>query len=207
MSYELHIARVVPWFYAPFFPILAEEALAVARHTPDMTVDESPARHPAQFMIGVGARGWLHYDDGRLRTRDPDDAMIGRMLRIAAELDAWVVDDEDELVGAGGVPQLPSPHFIMRESPLTSGEWADVVDAQPDFGWATSVETSLPSGRRRIPCPPVACWTGHPSLAEVPFLLEPDGAWVEVWDPDPPTLGRMRSLAGLLGDAAVTDSL
>ena len=66
----------------------------------------------------------------------------------------------------------------------------------------TSIEAELPSGLSMIACPPVACWTGHPSGRPVPFFHDVD--LIEVADADELTEGRMAELAAALS-ARVAD--
>jgi hypothetical protein len=65
-----------------------------------------------------------------------------------------------------------------------------------------SIEAELPSGLRWITCPPVTCWTGHPSGRPVPFFHDQD--LIEVSDTDEPTERRMAELAAVLA-ARVAD--
>lgn len=74
--------------------------------------------------------------------------------------------------------------------------------AEPDFETVSSIEVELPSGLRRIACPPVDYWTGHPSGRPVPFFYDED--LIEVSDADEPTERRMAELATALA-ARVAD--
>ena len=75
--------------------------------------------------------------------------------------------------------------------------------AQPDFTTMTRIEATLPSGVRWITCPPVACWTGHPSGRVTPFFLDRDV--IEVRQADGPTVQRTTALAASLGARVVDD--
>ena len=47
-------------------------------------------------------RGWLHYRDGRVSVKNPDNAMIRKMCAIAQALGASVQGDKGESYGADG---------------------------------------------------------------------------------------------------------
>ncbi|GAA0493625.1 hypothetical protein Ade02nite_21380 [Paractinoplanes deccanensis] len=87
---------------------------------------------------------------------------------------------------------------LNRENPIRAAEWRDLAAAQPDFTTMTTAEARVPSGIRRIACPPVTCWTGHP----VPFFVNEDV--IEVHYADAAVLHRMTQLAASLNAKAVT---
>lgn len=214
MGYEVHITRAIPGIYFQRFPIRAAEVLDLARREPDL-VPIPPTSSPDYFMLTVGGDDWLLFNHGELRTKHPGEPLIRRMLTLAATLDAWVLGDDDhiyaeengEVVARPAVlADLPYPTcFIARSSKIGESEWKSVVGAQSDFAWWDRVEARVPSGLKWFSCPPVACWTGHPSGKPIPFFLDEYDEGIEVFQPDPATLTRMRALARLLDAAVVTD--
>jgi hypothetical protein len=166
---------------------------------------------------------WLLYSHGQIQTKHPPDPVIRQMLELAAELDAWVIGDDCDVYEWDGnevrirqptldeVARDPGePIYITRGSansglnganPISPEEWLVVAAEQPDFRVDTTIEARLPSGVKRIPCPPVACWTGHPSGRVVRCFHDRD--LVEVRVDDPATVRRMTEIAGELGAAVL----
>ncbi|MFC4066448.1 hypothetical protein [Actinoplanes subglobosus] len=199
MGYDIHITRAVPFYLDHRYPIAASEVRSLVRDTADLVIPDDQAA--GSFQILVGDDSWLAFTGGRLHTKNPGDPMIRRMIEIATALDAWVAGDEDEIYTwengevTSDEADLPEITPITLDRPVTAEEWAAHVAATPDLDWFTRVEAVLPSGRRWIDCPPVACWTGHPGGRPVPFFVDEagDGA-IEVEEPDDLTLARMRLL-------------
>ncbi|MFG1990814.1 hypothetical protein ACGFJ7_12650 [Actinoplanes sp. NPDC048988] len=168
-------------------------------------------------LLDVAGGWWTRYERGLVAVKNPDDDMVRRMAAMATALGAWlsfesvqiVTVDGDRIAGRDIVAaDLPYPrYYLTREVPISATEWDRVVAEQGDFAWETRIEARVPDGRRWIACPPVACWTGHPSGELVPFHLDDvsDGS-VDVGEPDELTLERMRALAAVLGAWVSDDS-
>ncbi|WP_430789308.1 hypothetical protein [Actinoplanes sp. G11-F43] len=196
MGYNLYITRAVPAYYSTRFPITGAEVRAVVRSAADLDIPESTSDE--HILVTVGADDWLMFDDGHLHTKSPGDPLVRRMIEIAVELDAHVAGEADEVydwdgTGITSVERAPRPS--ARITSVTTDDW---VAAQPDFTWLTELAVDLPSGRRMLPCPPVACWTGHPSGEPVPFFMDDYSDGVQVVAPDAATLDRLRRLGGFL---------
>jgi hypothetical protein len=224
MGYDLHITRAIREYESGRFPILDDEVTAAVRAASDLVVPADAPRHPGFcFVVWTSSADgeYLLFQDGRLSTKNPGDAFRRRMIELAEHLDAWVTGQDGELYGWDGrrvVHRYGSreaytrrPRMITRGSassgmnrraPITAGEWTALATAQPDFATMTTIEVELPSGPGRIACPPVHCWTGHPSGRPIPFFHDED--LVEVSDADEPTERRMAGLAGALA-ARVAD--
>jgi hypothetical protein len=164
------------------------------------------------FFVDCLDGGWaLRYSEGEVSAKEPSDRVIHRMLELATELDAWVIGDNGEVFARDGdgvrtwewdEADLPGdPLYLSRDEldpdPISSEEWLAVVAEQADFRINTTIEAKLPSGMARIPCPPVACWTGHPSGEPVWCFHDED--LVEVRGDDPDTVRRMTALAVAMG--------
>jgi hypothetical protein len=223
MGYDLHITRAIWSFDSSRYPILLAEVDAVVRDAPDLVIpDDAPRREDLCFVEWTGGEGLLMFDNGRLRTKHPRDELVRRMTELAARLDAWVIGDDGEVYEWDGervVTRQRDPEaFVMKARYLTRGtyssgmnprapirpeEWERLAAAEPDFRTMTRIEATVPSGRRWIACPPVTCWTGHPSGRPVPFFHDRDV--IEVRRADEPTIRRMRQLAETLAATAVDD--
>jgi hypothetical protein len=212
LGYDLHITRALFWPHAERYPIRADEVMALVEREADLVLDDQNAFDAAQFFVRVGAEDWLEFWRGRLSTKNPEDALVRRMVEIGRLLDAWVTGDDDEIYDWNGEvtvrqpseSELGKPAYQLvgavdspagRRVPIAEQAWLDAVSAQPDFTIMPQVEALLPSGLRWIPSPPVAHWTGHPSGRPVPFFFDEDHIEVEI---DPATLEPLRRLASLL---------
>jgi len=226
VGYDVHITRARFWPHSERYPIRTSEWLALVADNDDLYFDKDHYGQPtddpdATYMFdwkpATGDGSWFMCSSGEIRTKNPEDATIRRMIEMAADLDAWVTGDDHAFysIDQGTVaereptPQqidASTPHFITHGSasggmnwdhPILQAEWLDVVAAQPDFVIATEVEAYLPSGISRITCPPVATWIGHPNGLQIPFFFDED--LIEVRASDDPTLKRMTELAAVLG--------
>jgi len=172
---------------------------------------------------------WLQVSRGQIQRKYPGDAMIRRMAGIARSLDAWLEGDDGELYVVDTDGQIISRErtvaerhpawgthghrFLARDrehawrtkNPIQVDEWLHVVAERADFRIDEHVEALLPSGRKRISCPPVAHWVGHPTSEPVPFFHDDDGGYVVVHHADPPTIGCLTDLALRLNAAVRED--
>jgi len=227
MSYYIQISRAIAWYQAPRYPVTAAELTGLTTREADLAWDPDEPVRPSGVRTLLWRPGdrepeWLELRDGALRTNHPDDALLHRMLRIAAALDAWVVGEGSEVYyergGALGQRQphlveIPSQPYVITRGDgdwlpdpaegFTRDEWLAVVAAQADFELRTRVTVRLPSGLRELPCEPLAYWLGHPGGGGRPFHFV--RGHVEVDRPDPATRARMLELAPLLGAAVRHD--
>ena len=166
------------------------------------------------FWIDWRPNGEFMCHNGEIKTKNPDDITIRRMIEMAGVLDAWVVGDDPwiySIAPSGDVIERQptkdeiarlAPHYITRgstsggfneERPIMRQEWMNLVTTEQDFIIAAEVDARVPSGIKRIGCPPVATWIGHPARRKVPFFFDDD--LVEVEAADTATLHRMIELA------------
>ena len=171
-----------------------------------------------EWLPEDGEPEWLHFYRRQISRKHPDDALKARMLTMAAELDAWVEGDDCEIYEWDGERIVnrdrgvaafgPAPMDITRgrafspDHPITYDEWMAAAGRQADFRIDTTIEARVPSGTKWIPCPPVVCWTGHPSGRLVRLFHGDDVVEVEV--PDQHTARRMAAVAEQLGANVVT---
>ena len=227
MGYDLHITRAFYSFDSERYPILGAEIDALVRDEPELIISSDAPRRPDFCYLtwdsaASGGEDWLMFDRGRVRTKHPRSELVRRMTDWAARLDAWVIGDDGEVYGWDGERVFDwqrgpeafrwNRRFITRgtstggmnaQAPIRAEEWEQVVGAQPNFVMMTQIEATLPSGTRWITCPPVACWTGHPSGRPIPFFHDQDV--IEVRDADEPTIHRMVALAAALAAKTVDD--
>lgn len=224
VGYDFHITRAFRWDDSARYPILGTEIDDLVRDEPDVSIPPDAPRRPDFCFLSWDASGddYLMFEGGRLRTKNPRPGLLLRMADWAVRLDAWLLGDNDEACERDGEQLVErqrdragfawNPRYLTRgtynsgmnpDTPIRPDEWMRLAAAQPDFVMTTHIEAILPSGVRAIPCPPVACWTGHPSGRPVPFFHDQDV--IEVRVADEPTIRRMRTLAPALAARAVDD--
>ncbi|MCL6326556.1 hypothetical protein [Pectobacterium polaris] len=95
MGWELHIIRTENWFDSASNPISSEEWLQLVDDDKELSIDRNNGEF---FAIWSGQsehdEPWLDWDDGRVSTKHPDEALYCKMLQIASKLGAVVVDDD-----------------------------------------------------------------------------------------------------------------
>ncbi|AGZ40635.1 hypothetical protein [Actinoplanes friuliensis] len=210
MGYEVNVTRALVAGEGGWYPILRSEVDELVNGEADLVIDHR--------SIGWGSEN-LWFRDGALSANRPSDGLLRRMIELAARLDAWVIGDDGELYEWDGEqivsrPQAPAwnSRYLTRgtsaaglnyKAPIHPDEWAALAAGQSDFAMMTTIVAMLPSGVRRIACPPIPCWTGHPSGEPIPFFFDED--LIEVRRADAPTVDRMAALATVLGARVVDD--
>ncbi|EAX8654332.1 hypothetical protein JHE56_004383, partial [Salmonella enterica subsp. enterica serovar Poona] len=111
MGWELHIVRTECWFDSASDPISREEWLQLVNDDEELTIDNV---NGDSYAIWSGQsehdEPWLGWDDGRISTKHPDEALYCKMLQVAEKLNAVVVDDDD--------------HKYLLPSDLMNPSWA-----------------------------------------------------------------------------------
>ena len=99
MGYELHITRRELHADEQGPDISSEEWLALVETDEELelAVENGPyfARFLGDCQYGRGM-GWFDWSDGRVSTKNPDEAILGKMLELARVLDAKVQGDDGE---------------------------------------------------------------------------------------------------------------
>lgn len=96
MGWELHIVRTENWFDSSNNPISSDEWLQIINDDEELSVDKTKGDF---FAVWSGQsehdEPWLEWNDGRISTKHPDEALYCKMLLIAKKLNAVVVDEDD----------------------------------------------------------------------------------------------------------------
>ncbi|MEZ7799379.1 hypothetical protein ABUS55_22900 [Citrobacter pasteurii] len=110
MGWELHIVRTECWFDSARDPISREEWLQLVNDDEELTIDNV---NGDSYAIWSGQsehdKPWLGWYDGRISTKNPDEALYCKMLQVADKLNAIVVDDD---------------HKYLLPSDLMNPSWA-----------------------------------------------------------------------------------
>src|SRR5688500_5284834 len=98
MGYDLHITRADDWAQNDGAEISAEEWLALVQSDPELTLEpgagpyfarwSGPSRYPDP---------WLDWSEGNVNTKNPDSALLRKMVQLASRLGARVQGDDGEL--------------------------------------------------------------------------------------------------------------
>src|SRR5262249_11051983 len=103
MGYDLHITRRKVWSDIGD-DITADEWLAFVRNDPDLRLHLENGPHFAMWIGQPGNEGWLNWEAGEILSKNPDAALIEKMVVIAHQLGATVQgDDGERYVGRGAV--------------------------------------------------------------------------------------------------------
>jgi hypothetical protein len=111
MGYDLHITRREVWSDTGN-DITAEERLAYVRC--DSELQLQPLNGP-YFAALRGAPGWLDWSDGCVYSKNPDTALIDKMVAISHQFAATVQGDDGEIYkGGGAASSSPTLSFGER---------------------------------------------------------------------------------------------
>ena len=96
MGYNLYITRAEDWVESEGHEITISEWLALIKLDPDLRL--AGDGNGPQFTVWDGHpdddESWLDWNEGNITTKNPDDALIAKMVEIAAKLDARVQGDD-----------------------------------------------------------------------------------------------------------------
>jgi hypothetical protein len=104
VGYDLHISRRKNWS-SEGRDIAAREWLAYVESDPELTLSKENGDH---FALWSGPSKnpdpWLDWHDGNIHTKNPDEALIDKMIVIARALQAEVQGDDGEIYRSGHEP-------------------------------------------------------------------------------------------------------
>lgn len=104
MGYDLHITRRKDWS-GPGREIAAKEWLAYVEKDPELSIAKENGPYFAKWVGNSSfADAWLDWSEGNVYTKNPDEALIEKMVSIARALDARVQGDDGEVYRSGYEP-------------------------------------------------------------------------------------------------------
>lgn len=97
MGYDLHITRRNDWS-ANGNDITAAEWLAYVEQDPELSLWPENGLHMARWSgKSKHSEPWLDWFKGNIYSKNPDEALIEKMIHIARALDARVQGDDGEI--------------------------------------------------------------------------------------------------------------
>ena len=111
MGYDLHITRATIWALNAQHPISAEEWLAYIEEDPELSLSPNDGPHFARWAgESKYPDPWLDWDAGNIYTKNPDEALVEKMVASARALGAQVQGDDGEVYHSGYEPPVyPKP--------------------------------------------------------------------------------------------------
>lgn len=99
MGWEVHLTRADFWPESAERPITADEWLAIVEADHELRID---AANGPYFAVWSGAcsypeGAWFEWSDGQVSTKNPDRAILGKLLQLADRLGAVVQGDDGEV--------------------------------------------------------------------------------------------------------------
>lgn len=127
MGYDLHITRRKHWT-AKGHDISSEEWLAVIAGDPELRLQ--PESGPF-FALWSGpsklTRPWLDWSNGQISSKNPDEALIDKMVDLAHRLGAQVQGDDGEVYKKGrdypDVERISILQRLVRRLDLLRSRW------------------------------------------------------------------------------------
>lgn len=102
MGYDFHITRRKHWTDTGS-DITADEWLAYVQRDSELSLRADSGRCFAEWRDG----SWLDWSDGVIFTKNPDDALVAKMLAVARQFDATVQGDDGEIYDGSESPRQP----------------------------------------------------------------------------------------------------
>ena len=138
MGYEFHITRAKSWALNTKNRISAEEWLAYVEKDPELSLWAHGGPYFAKWnRESTLDEPWLDWHDGNIETKNPDEALIDKMMAIARELGATVQGDDGEIYQSGHQPpghSQPSVFDRLRFWLRALRPRPPLKEIHPDFG-------------------------------------------------------------------------
>ncbi len=100
MGYDLHITRAEFWAQNEGKEISNDEWLRLVEQDPELDIDAQNGPHFAAWRKASDKDGWskwFDWSEGNVYTKNPDKAVLEKLLQLAERLDAKVQGDDGEL--------------------------------------------------------------------------------------------------------------
>jgi len=162
MGYDIHITRRKFWADKGD-DITAEEWLKYVHRDPELGLRPESGKCFAAWSGG----SWLDWSEGVIYTKNPNDALVAKMVAIAKQFDATVQGDDSEIYDGSEFPRQPQislgsriagwfsrlrpkPQQKIEHEPLPFGVGDRVVDAWGFEHTIISIDPEANHGMGRI---------------------------------------------------------
>lgn len=118
MGYDLHITRASDWSDNKDNWITSEEWLSLINCDHELVLNKVNGPFFADWNgASKYETPWFDWSEGNIFTKNPDRAIVGKMLQIANELNATVQGDDGETYeDINDIPELPQPNELENSS-------------------------------------------------------------------------------------------
>jgi hypothetical protein len=117
MGYDIHLTRARDWSDNAEARISAEEWLRVVEADPELSL---AGYNGDYFTLWTGpsshAEPWFDWWDGNVQTKNPDPAMIAKLIQLAERLGGRVQGDDGETFLADG-------RMVDANGKTLDGDW------------------------------------------------------------------------------------
>jgi len=97
MGYDFHITRARFWAENTDCQISSDEWLECVEKDPELMLAGENGPYFVLWSSPSGAEFWLDWSDGNVYTKNPDSALINKMVAVARELRASLQGDDGEI--------------------------------------------------------------------------------------------------------------
>ena len=120
MGYDLHITRRRDWS-SEGDVITTDEWLAYVRSDPELRLNPANGPYFAEWRgPSVTGESWFDWSNGQIEAKNPDPALIDKMVAIASRLNATVQGDDGETYKSGhAAPKKFTPTLGERLIPIS----------------------------------------------------------------------------------------
>ena len=119
MGWDIHITRAAHWAESNKSPITAAEWLALVAADPELRIEGKNGPYFAVWSSRAARPdgGWFDWADGRVTTKNPDRAVLGKSLQLATKLGAAVQDDDGEVYSRPEDSPIDGPPTMATRRP------------------------------------------------------------------------------------------
>jgi hypothetical protein len=99
MGWEVHATRATHWADSSEAPITTEEWLRIVAADPELNIDDQNGPYLAVWSgpCSYPEGSWFDWNNGQIHTKNPDRAILSKLLEIASKLEAVVQGDDGEI--------------------------------------------------------------------------------------------------------------
>lgn len=138
MGYNLHITRAKRWADSQRRPIKAAEWLAIVAEDRELTLASKRGPCFAFWNLEKGADWgpWLNWHSGKIYAKNPDPALVEKMVEIAKNLNATVQGDDGEYYPGNNQAPYVVPEGALEQITNRIAQLVGEIRRLPRRVWA-----------------------------------------------------------------------